>query len=858
MSSNTNSTPQSNSNPTVKRPTLRSASASYLDSSDVSSSIPDELQKGIRMTKVTEKKVKDAQFRIDPDEGRIVYESKKSGIIPVETIKELRFNSDASYYRVLFKFPPEVEPRWTTIVFILDGSYKTIHVISPSVEVFNLWKPALEKLFKIRQGLMTGLQNNRLRDALWEKQYWKGADRNNDQKLDFKELQDLCLRLNLNFLDSELSKVFKEADVHNRGYLDFTDFRRLVKIVKRQPEIETIYNNLCAPGDKLTFEKFEKFMRESQESHLTPEELKNVFAKHSQKAPIQTGTENPSPETAAKAEESYMNLDNFSTFLRSPDNSAFPERSNSVHHDMTRPLSEYFISSSHNTYLIGHQLVGISTIEGYIRALLHSCRTVELDIYDGDEEPMVYHGKTFTSKVPVREICQAIAKYAFVASPYPVVISAEVHCGVQQQDMVVKTMQTVFGDALISAPVDGRPKIDCLPSPEDLRGKILLKAKNLFVAAQLESLRALQVAEAAAKRRAEIEAEVSATSSSSSSEDDTDIFAELRSLKHRIREKTSRRKAAKKPKVRMSMNLLSLLVYTVGVKCRGFGSEHYAPEHMFSLSENSANKYLKGSMKDVIKHTQTHMIRVYPKGTRVSSTNYEPHRFWAAGAQVVALNLQTFDIGYMINQVMFQRNGRSGYVRKPAALLPDGEELLNKYTEHYLDIMVISAQQLPRPRDALGHEIIDKSIVDPYVEVSLHIPVWSKSPFLPGGDVESGKTPVSYSPPNTRASETEATSGRTVSFKTKSVKNNGFNPVWNEELCIPFDCMGDMKELVFVRFAIRQQGDNDEPLATYCAPLGCLQHGFRYLPLHDSQLAQYLFSTLFVQINVRDVKKSEI
>ena len=72
-----------------------------------------------------------------------------------------------------------------------------------------------------------------------------------------------------------------------------------------------------------------------------------------------------------------MSLDAFTSFLLSSDNSAFSEQDGQVWQDMTRPLSDYFISSSHNTYLVGHQLVGVSTIEGYIRALLHSCRSVE-------------------------------------------------------------------------------------------------------------------------------------------------------------------------------------------------------------------------------------------------------------------------------------------------------------------------------------------------------------------------------------------------------------------------------------------------------------------------------------------------
>ena len=86
---------------------------------------------------------------------------------------------------------------------------------------------------------------------------------------------------------------------------------------------------------------------------------------------------------------------------------------------------------------------------------------------------------------------------------------------------------------------------------------------------------------------------------------------------------------------------------------------------MFSLSENVANKMITttnnnnkfgsvagvggggggsggGMMGEMIKHTRTHLVRTYPKGTRLSSTNYEPHRFWAGGMQLVAINWQTF------------------------------------------------------------------------------------------------------------------------------------------------------------------------------------------------------------------------
>ena len=108
------------------------------------------------------------------------------------------------------------------------------------------------------------------------------------------------------------------------------------------------------------------------QSKLSQAELKSVFAKYTPEHPA-TDTTTTSPNE----EPDFMTIDGFTDFLISPDNASFSKQNDSIWQDMTRPISEYFISTSHNTYLVGHQLVGVSTIEGYIRALLHSCRSVE-------------------------------------------------------------------------------------------------------------------------------------------------------------------------------------------------------------------------------------------------------------------------------------------------------------------------------------------------------------------------------------------------------------------------------------------------------------------------------------------------
>jgi phosphatidylinositol phospholipase C delta len=125
----------------------------------------------------------------------------------------------------------------------------------------------------------------------------------------------------------------------------------------------------------------------------------------------------------------------------------------------------------------------------------------KVDIYDGDQEPMVFHGKSFTSKVSLREVCEAILKYGFVASPYPIIISAEIHCSIGQQDLIAAIMMQVFGEKLVKMPImtdggggsekeaaglveglvmmtNGKMEVDELPSPEQLKGRILLKVSE--------------------------------------------------------------------------------------------------------------------------------------------------------------------------------------------------------------------------------------------------------------------------------------------------------------------------------------------------------------------------------------------
>jgi phosphatidylinositol phospholipase C delta len=107
----------------------------------------------------------------------------------------------------------ECEDRWLTIIYILDGNYKTLHVVAPTKEVFQLWDTTLRKLYAIRRTLMSGLGNFEMREAVWEKQYWKGTDESSDHRLNFEQIEKMCRRLNVHSSTESLSRLFKASFV---------------------------------------------------------------------------------------------------------------------------------------------------------------------------------------------------------------------------------------------------------------------------------------------------------------------------------------------------------------------------------------------------------------------------------------------------------------------------------------------------------------------------------------------------------------------------------------------------------------------------------------------------------------------
>eukprot|EP01083_Nonionella_stella_P063951 166235_1 len=625
-------------------------------------------------------------------------------------------------------------------------------------------------------------------DIAYLRSEWNRADTDHSGSLSLKEVRSLLKRLNIVVPKAIAANMFDSVDVDDSGDLNFAEFVRLRAKLLNRPEFDALFSKYSGSKAKdatMSVSSFSTFLSTEQSEKLTTEQCELLL----------TGV------LPTRVTDTPLTRAEFVKYLCSRTNGVVAPASLEACQDMTRPLNEYFIASSHNTYLEEDQLRGRSTVNTYISALHLGCRCVELDCWDGpDGEPIIYHGFTLTSRILFQDVIQAIRDHAFAVTPYPLILSFENHCSVPQQKRMADIVTKLFGDMLLTNPDDN--KNGHLPSPERIKKKIIIKAQAAEMVGQLINFRPSsdensktlakrksKTAKAISGQEATIDEFLDAESlSDGSGEDDPEIA--------KYKEKV---KKAKHQKVKIAPEF-SRLVYLKTVHFSGFEDEKLAklkPWNMSSFSESKFTKISKSGGRAFASYNNKQISRTYPAGKRVNSSNYDPCLAWAMGCQLVALNYQTPDVAMCYNEGKFELNGRCGYVLKPDFLRNDLKSFdlrKDSPTEQLrITVTVISGKQLPKPKQREKGEV-----VDPYVKVQL-----------------SG-VPEDSAQPN---------------FKTKTVEDNGFNPVWRTG----HQFTVHVPELAMLGFMVYDEDklSANDFLAYGSVPVNEIRNGYRFLQLKN-------------------------
>lgn len=205
----------------------------------------------------------------------------------------------------------------------------------------------------------------------------------------------------------------------------------------------------------------------------------------------------------------------------------------------------------------------------------------------------------------------------------------------------------IFGDLLQDRFMDGDGYDhlpNTLPSPEALRGKILIKNKrhkdDLQGTSKSDDLKAMNLI---------VDGQIV--------EEDEEEMKQRRERSGEIAKEMS-----------------ALVNYITPFHFKGFAVARANKNcyQMSSFQEAKATRFLTGNPVDFVDYNKTQLSRIYPNGTRVKSTNYNPQAYWNVGSQLVSLNYQTLNTSPMQLQLgKFEINARCGYLLKPPPMTND-------------------------------------------------------------------------------------------------------------------------------------------------------------------------------------------
>ncbi|XP_077459403.1 1-phosphatidylinositol 4,5-bisphosphate phosphodiesterase eta-2 [Stigmatopora argus] len=660
---------------------------------------------------------------------------------------------------------------------------KSLDLVSTNGEEARTWINGLKYLMAGISDEDSLARRQRTRDQ-WLQQTFSEADKNGDGTLSISEVHQLLHKLNVNLPKQKVREMFQEADTdENQGSLGFEEFCSFYKMISTRRDLYLIMISYSNQKEVMDLHDLARFLENEQKMQgLAREHLMEIVSRFE-----------PCPVNLQRL---VLGIDGFTKYMRSPSGDIFNPEHNQVSQDMTQSLGNYFIATSHNTYLTGDQLLSQSSVEMYAYVLQAGCRCVEVDCWDGpDGDPIIHHGYTLTSKILFKDVIETINKYAFTKSEYPVILSIENHCSVPQQKKMAEYLKEVLQDKLDLSNINAQ-EFKKLPSPDTLKGKILVKGKKLPTNLDPNAEEGDVSDEDTGDEEEEYDEE------DCSQEENCGLAARqpkkkrrfgrsiMRSFKRKRKKRMSARSKArsdgesdyssgsrdrmqivyhpkKRKTMRLSRALSDLVKYTKSVRVHDIETQAFTNScQVSSLNETVMNQILLLKPRQLVRFNQRQLLRVYPSNYRVDSSNFNPQPYWNSGCHMVAMNYQTEGRMLELNRAKFSGNGNCGYILKPkimrkGAFNPNLEEPLPGQKKIQLVLKIISGQQLPKPKDSMFGD--RGEIIDPFVEVEII-----------GLPVDCTKQ------------------------QTRVVDDNGFNPMWEETLV--FHIL--MPQIALVRFQV--------------------------------------------------------